>query len=116
MNIKISAASAPFTSNGTNAGYIQVADNTPFYPSAICNLASGGTTSVQIVITDVLPDGQSIGCRIVPISGSTGPSLGSGPNYGRSDVSAFLVSDTATIFQPTQDVQVEPSNSKRNLL
>jgi len=75
----------------SSAGYVTVTDSTKFYPKAFVWLSNtAGTSQVYCQVTDC-PDSTHVGLRILTDPG-TDPSQGQrakGPNYGRSDVSAF---------------------------
>lgn len=65
----------------TAAGYVTVGSATNFYVGAYCWLSlTDGSKQDQVQITEI--NGTSVGVRIVPAKGQ-------GPNYGRSDVSAY---------------------------
>ena len=95
-------AHAALSANGDAAGYVTVADATPFYPGARVWLLSNTQASKEYVITDIA-SGNKIGLReCLERSG--------GARYGRTPVSQWLTADSAKISQEPQTVDVELSN------
>lgn len=96
----VAAAQAVISVNGTAAGYITVADNTPFYVGAIVNL-SNGTLAVEMVICEIASGGK-IGLRKSNQSGAYDAGMRplAGRNYGRSDCTQFTTA--YTIYQDRQ--------------
>ena len=65
----------------TAGGYLTVASAANLYVGARCWLSiTAGTTMDQVEITEI--SGTSVGVRKIQLPGA-------GPNYGRSDVSAY---------------------------
>lgn len=94
----ISSASATITAATAN-GYVTVADATPFVVDAFVWLNKTGQPNLYCQITEIT--GNNIGVQAQPAPGS-------GPSYGRTDVSLY---NAGTIFQDIQDVySFEPSS------
>lgn len=86
------AVSSVLTVNGTATGYVEVADNTPFYRGALVNLRDATGLTLECVITEIdVPSGTKIGLKAINSRGFT-----------RSDLSAYLVANTATLHMPAQ--------------
>jgi hypothetical protein len=87
---------ATMNAAGTANGYISVPDNSRFVVGADAWLKRAGGT-FAIVITE-LSGTNLIGCRLDPgsIIDQTAGNY-PGPNYGRSDLSAFASGDTITM-------------------
>ena len=121
---EIAALGAAFTADGTANGFITVASTTGFYVKAFANLSDTTGRSARVQITQILSATQ-LGVRVfpqvVPLSqgspttppaGGPGPGSAppppagityqSGPNYGRSDVSAFTLANGSRIDQEAQ--------------
>lgn len=126
MNIEVGQLIAAFTANGTAQGYVTVTSSTGFLPGAICGLSDNAGRGMTVMITDV-PSATLIGVRQVAQpaiypqptgldfgSGMTGPAQtlteNMTANYGRTNISAFLTANSATITQYAGIVRVEPSS------
>jgi hypothetical protein len=100
----IKGAHALLTADGGTDGYVTVADATPFWPKAHVWIKSSAADSVEAIITEVV--GNFIGLQAVfPANG--------GARYDRSDMSAFLLTDTPTIDQKPQIVPAELTNLRK---
>ena len=89
-------AKTAFTADGTTTGYITLASNVGYYVSAEVSLNSGNQVAQNYIITD-LPDSTRIGLRV--------KTYGAGPvpvSFGRTDVSAYTLAQSAYITQPQQ--------------
>lgn len=94
------------TADGDTNGYVTVAANDNYYPGAKVWLADNGTAgNAEFVVTD-LKGSTKIGLRKLPTFGVNAQ----GPQYGRSDVSAWTVANGTTISQRATVVRVELSN------
>jgi hypothetical protein len=86
--------SAALTVNGTNKGAITIAAYDaalgPF-PGAIVNLLSSGAGPAEYQVVTANPATGVITLRLSSVNG-----------FGTSDVSAFTVAQTATLYQPAQ--------------
>jgi len=104
-NIQIPAANAAFTADGTAAGLVTVADNTPFYPGAIVNIRDNTGKSQECTITS-LSGTTKIYVRFNNFSGAAGPP--SGPSYAAgNDISGWTLANQSYIFQDSQLCRVE---------
>jgi hypothetical protein len=80
------------TVGGTAAGYIEVADNTPFYRGALVNLRDANALVMECMITQVVDDGKTIG--LIKLIGAKG--------FTRPDLSAFTVANTTKLHMTSQ--------------
>jgi hypothetical protein len=99
----VPAASAALTVDGSADGYVTVADNTVFFKGAQAFLSDGNTAATEAVITEIGAAGK-VGLRIVTRQAPDDNSPGGlrGPNYGRSDLTAFTVAQSAKLTMPSQ--------------
>lgn len=96
----ISAAQASLVAIGGADGYVQVADNSPFYPNAfVWVMKADGSDGGQYQITDLVGT-TKIGLKAVTTY----------PNYGKAKLTAFLVG--STIFQEEQLVRIEETTKQ----
>lgn len=93
MDILVKAARASLTSNGSSIGYASVADNSLFPVGARVWISSNTVAGRECVVTDRIGSTQ-VGLRF----------LGSVPSYGRSDLSAYLVANSAVLDMSEQAV------------
>jgi hypothetical protein len=101
-SISVAEVMAAFTANGGADGYVTVADNAKFYPSALVWIWSDNVAAKQYVITDLVGT-TKIGVRLVQNM----------PIYHRSDVSAYTLAQNSKISQEAQVVRVvQPTFSK----
>lgn len=100
MNAWVPEANAALTVDGGSDGYITVADNTPFYPSAEAFLYSTNVTGQRVMITDLVGS-TKIGIRFLAEFPNRVPT------YGKSDCSTLKLADSAKISMPGQVVRVE---------
>jgi hypothetical protein len=98
---------AALTAGGGSDGFVAIGDNTGFYPGGIAWLSKADGSDQQKCLVTELRGTAEVGLRFIPES-VTDPKLRDGtvtyPNYGRSDCSGFLATDT--LFFPTQVVPV----------
>lgn len=95
-------ALASFTSDGTTDGYVTVASNADFYPSARVWIWDDNTAGREYIITDLVGS-TKIGVRLVSLV----------PSYTRSNVSAYTTGQNAKISMDAQVVRVDqPTFSK----
>ena len=99
-SIWVPEANAALTADGSATGYITVADNSPFYPSAEAFLYSANVTGQRVKITELVSTNK-IGIRFL------GEFPNQVPTYGKSDCSSLKLADTAMISMPGQVVRVE---------
>jgi hypothetical protein len=102
--IFVKPASALLTADGGTDGYVSVADATPFWTGAKVWLKSSLVDGKQYTITEV--DGSWIGLQIVhaPYGGAV---------YTRTDVSEYLLADSARIYSEGQIVPAELTNLRK---
>jgi len=90
----IKEKSATITS-AASTGYVTIASTTGWYAGAKGSISKPATASRMVVITEILSSTQ-LGVRLLPddwhVVGAAGP------NYGRSDVSAYS-GGTGTLVQ-----------------
>jgi hypothetical protein len=108
MNIVCAQASAALSSNGDNTGYASVASNTPFFVGAIVFLRST-TVTKRCIITELKSTTQ-VGLRF--IADDNEKQLPIQVYGGRSDLTAFTTANSATIFQESQLVRIDPNYTK----
>jgi hypothetical protein len=77
------------TGNGTADGYITIASNVGYYVGAHGFLKGATAASREVTVTELKSTNQ-LGIRFVR-------AMGTGVNYGRDDVSAYTVADSARI-------------------
>lgn len=104
MNELVAEAFAAFAADGGSDGYITVADNTIFYPGAFAWIVSSLVAARRVQVTN-LSGATKVGVRFYGDSAS-GATAGTSPSYGRSDVSAYKLADSATLNQEAQAVRV----------
>lgn len=104
----------PLTGDGTADGYVTVstANAAKLYPGTVANLYSAGAGSLEVVITDVDDGSGKVGVRALPQTRAEG----SGPNYGRTPVTAYTVLGSASLQISTQIVPVEGKYERKPLL
>lgn len=126
MNIEISQIDQALATNGNAQGGFTVASTTGIYPGAFGQLydTAGNNMAVQVVS---VPDSTHVTVRQSAQAfggvGAGGPQAASTPgapaqtltqnlppNYGYSNVSAFLTANAARFCQNAGIVRVEPSN------
>lgn len=91
--VVVAASSAALTADGTSVGYVTIASTSTFFVGALVYLSSTTQVSQAFRIADI-PDATRIGLR-----------ANNGINYGHVDVSAYLVADSAHIWQDSQLVE-----------
>jgi hypothetical protein len=118
--------------NGTAQGMITLASTSGFLPGAVCQLYDTAGNNMTVKIT-VVPNATTLYVRkwAQPFAGpgAGGPQApGSAgapvqtltenlpPNYGNTNVSAFLTANGARICQNAQIVRVEPAAQAAPLL
>jgi hypothetical protein len=132
MNVEVSQIDLALTGNGTAQGAITVVSTTGFLPGAICQLYDNTGLSVTVQIVTV-PSATTLTLRLAA-QPQSGPAAGGPqaagtasapastltqnlkPNYGFSNVSAFLTTNAARICQNSQIVRVEPAAQAAPLL
>ena len=100
----VSSAHASLTANGGSNGLVTVASNTAFKVGATVWIRSNTVDGRQCVVTDLVSTNQ-VGLRFYANNGTLRDSV---PSYGRSDLSAYLLADGATISQEAGIVPVIP--------
>lgn len=96
----VAAISANFAADGTSEGVVQLASTTGFWASAVVFLSSATVDPVKARIVKVI-DATHLAVRLEP--GDLDDAVRLKPAvYGRSDLSAFHLADTAQIFQDKQ--------------
>lgn len=96
---------AALTVNGTDQGYVGVADVAPFYPGARVWLSSAtGPSPKEYIITDLVA--STIGLREI-LSARDGSA-----RYGKTPVSQWTVAVGSRISQERQVVTVEEAHIK----
>jgi hypothetical protein len=131
MNVEVSQIDLPLTAGGTAQGAVTISSTAGFLPGAFCQLYDTMGNSLTVQITDI-PSSTVLNLRIAAQPGGqpaqTAPqqastAVGSNtltqnlpPNYGRSNVSAFLVANGARICQNAQSVRTEPAAQAAPLL
>jgi hypothetical protein len=108
-NIWVPEAYAALTVNGSATGYITVADNTLFYPTAEVVISSATEPGRKAVITDLVGTTQ-IGLRYL----QDFPAQNN--RYGRDSMAIFHIADQAVVCQPGQIVRVNDDYSKWGML
>jgi len=108
-NIEVPAASADLTADGTGQGYVTVGSNDPFFVGCEAWLSSDAEPSRRCLIVDLISTNK-IGLRFIEEE-NCGLKF-QPPRYGLSDVSAYLVSDNATLSMSQQLAQVDPAFDK----
>lgn len=93
------------TGDGDVHGYVTVASNVPYYPGALVWLHGTTTAPLQFIVVN-LSSTTKVGLRAV-LDPTSNSARAAGPQYGRSDVSAFTMSDGARISQEPSTVRVE---------
>lgn len=86
---------------GTSDGFVDIGDNSNFYPGATVVIWSSTQPGVECIVTE--------------LSGSTKIGLrrkGGWQNTGRSDMSMFLKTEGAHVNQPAQVVRIEIDHVK----
>jgi len=84
------AVSAPFISDGTEQGTLQVSDSTGFYVKQQITIQSNAQPSLPLELKRVDPNGT---IYVGPVNGNI---------LSRTDISAYLVSDAAVISAKEQ--------------
>lgn len=97
-NIEIGKQYALLTGNGGADGYVKVTSNANFWPGATVWLYASNGLHQEAIITDVVST-TDIGIRFKR-------GQGQGQQCGRSDCSAFLTANAASISQEMQTVRV----------
>lgn len=110
--------STPFTSNGTNTGQLQVADNSDWIVGQIIYLTSNTQENLELKIKRILPD------KITMFVGPKDKNI-----HVRTDISDFILADNAAIQAneqerpniPEQEVErityeEEPTIARRTIL
>lgn len=105
MDILIGESLVALTVSGTTGGWITVADNTPFYPGALCNIF-GTTTAGKTCLILQLSSTTLVQLQFLPTFGVTGAA----PTYGANDMSAYTTTDTAYVNIPAQLAPVQSAN------
>lgn len=100
----VSSAHAALTVNGGSDGYATVTSNAAFKVGATVWIRSSTVAGRQCVVTD-LNGSNKVGLRFYA---NDQTSVDSVPRYGRSDLSAYLLADSATISQEAGIVPVIP--------
>lgn len=109
MNIEVPSAHAAFTSNGTTAGIVTVADSSPFYAGCVAWIKSSGQPSARVIIV-AIPSATTIKVRFI---GETDIDRIPLQIYGgASDISAYTTAQNATISMESQLAHVEPDYVK----
>lgn len=98
MDIIAKAARALLTANGSTTGYATVADNSVFPLGALLWISSNSVAGKECLVTEHVGSTQ-VGLRF------TNPV----PMYGRNNLSAYLVADSAVLNMTAQVVPEEPS-------
>lgn len=80
------------TDNGSANGYVKVADNTLFFVGTLVNLRDANGLTMECIVTEVTPDTLYLG--LAQLIGNKGKA--------RTDLSAFTVANTATIYMTAQ--------------
>lgn len=96
------------TVDGTTNGYIGIADNTGYYPGITVTLYSPVAGSMECIVTEIDAGGHLIGLRRKPQTAAEG----SGPQYGRTDVSAFQKDHVCSVNVERQLATVERTYQK----
>lgn len=100
----VSSAHSPLTANGGSDGYATVASNTAFKVGATVWIRSTLVAGRQCVVTD-LNSSTKVGLRFYTNDQTSADSI---PRFTRSDLSAYLLADTASISQEAGIVPVIP--------
>ncbi len=103
-SIQVPAASADLSTNGSALGFVQVADNAPYYPG--CEVWLQNDDGSQRCLIVKLNSTTDIYLRF--LSQTNFPS----PNYGYSDCSAYTTATNSRIYQETQLAPVDPAYDK----
>ncbi len=99
----VKAAGASVTADSTAAGFVTVADSTPYVLGAYAYLSGPGLAIITVKIVDLLTAGK-VGVRQVidrRPSDNPFPYLPAKPNYGKTDVSAYTGPATAPTLLTT---------------
>ncbi|NDC25535.1 MAG: hypothetical protein EBZ49_15600 [Proteobacteria bacterium] len=96
MCVDIPEVSVDLKNNGFADGFVDVGDNSKFYPGATVTIWSSTQAGVECIITE-LYNNDKIGLR----------RKGGWQNTGRSDMSMFLKNEGARVNQPAQVVRIE---------
>jgi len=132
MNVEVSQIDVPLNANGSAQGQITLLSTSGFLPGAVCQLYDTAGNNMTVKIT-VVPNATTLYVRkcAQPFAGpgAGGPQApGSAgapvqtltenlpPNYGNTNVSAFLTANGARICQNAQIVRVEPAAQAAPLL
>jgi hypothetical protein len=102
MHVQIYEQVIPITVNGTTDGFVTVAATNNLYPGTKVVLYSAGAGAFEGIITSYSDTGV-VGLRRLPTDLFDTQKV----SYGRSDVSAWTVAGSATIFIERQIVPVE---------
>jgi hypothetical protein len=100
----VSSAHASLTANGASNGLATVTSNAAFKVGAVVWIRSSTVAGRHCIVTDLVSTNQ-VGLRFYSNNGTSRDSF---PNYGRSDLSAYLLADGATISQEAGIVPVIP--------
>jgi hypothetical protein len=100
----VSSAHSALTANGGSNGYATVSSNTAFKVGATVWIRSNTVDGRQCIVTDLVSTNQ-VGLRFYANDQASVYSI---PRYGRSDLSAYLLADGATISQEAGIVPVIP--------
>ena len=101
----VSSAHSPLTANGGSDGYATVASNTAFKVGATVWIRSTLVAGRQCVVTDLNSGSTKVGLRFYTNDQTSADSI---PRFTRSDLSAYLLADTASISQEAGIVPVLP--------
>jgi hypothetical protein len=105
VDILIGDSIVALTANGTTGGFVTVADNSPFYPGAVCSIY-GTTAAAKSCLIVQLSGATLVQLQVLPAFAT----IGAAPNYGASDMSAFTTADGAKIAIPAQAAPVQSAN------
>ncbi|NBT58970.1 hypothetical protein EBT16_09330 [bacterium] len=96
MCVDIPEVSIDLKNHGSADGFVDIGDNSKFYPGATVFIWSSTQAGVECIVTE-LSGVDKIGLR----------RKGGWQNTGRSDMSMFLQSQGARVNQPAQVVRIE---------
>lgn len=111
MNETIPEAFAALTGNGTAAGIITIADNTPFYAGALAWIWGTTAANRRVQIVRLIGTTQ----MVLRFHGNStdGEDIAVAPTYGADNMTAYTTADAAKINMEAQVVRVhQPTFSK----
>ena len=101
-NAQIPEAVIPLTADGTALGAVTVNPTTVIYPGTIVNLYSSVAGTKVCKVLSVADDGTGV-LKLGPVQTTKTDTI----SYGYSDVSAWKIANSATLFVEKQIVPVE---------